>query len=141
MAYDGYRTYFNPKATGKQIVNVSRVAIVAYGILSGVFAIILQEIGLNLGWVYLFMGIVIGSAVVPIALCVTWAKASGLAAITAAIVGQVFAVATWLVVCATEFDGKINVDNLGDEYPMLAGNMVAICLSGIIMVVLSILYP
>lgn len=113
IAYDGYRTYVNPKATGQQIVNVSRVAIVAYGVLSGVFAIILQEIGLNLGWVYLFMGIVIGSAVVPIALCVTWNKTSSIAAITAAVVGQICAVITWLVVCATENDGEINVDNLG----------------------------
>lgn len=38
-----------------QIIRVSRYAIVAYGIFMGVLAIILQEIGLNLGWVYLFM--------------------------------------------------------------------------------------
>lgn len=38
-----------------QIITVSRYAIVAYGIFMGVLAIILQEIGLNLGWVYLFM--------------------------------------------------------------------------------------
>lgn len=120
---------------------MSRVAIVVYGILSGIFAIILQEIGLNLGWVYLFMGIVIGSAVVPVALSVTWSKASGTAAIIAAITGQLFAVATWLIVCATENDGEINVDNLGQDNPMLAGNLVAICLSGIVMVVLSYIFP
>lgn len=38
-----------------QIISVSRYAIVAYGIVMGVLAIILQLIGLNLGWVYLFM--------------------------------------------------------------------------------------
>lgn len=117
------------------------MAIVVYGVLSGVFAIILQEIGLNLGWVYLFMGIVIGSAVVPIALCVTWDKVSSIAAITAAVVGQICAVITWLVVCATENDGEINVDNLGQDYPMLAGNLVAICLSGIVCIVMSFIFP
>ena len=38
-----------------QIINVSRYAIIGYGVFMGVLAIILQEIGLNLGWVYLFM--------------------------------------------------------------------------------------
>ena len=33
--------------------------------------------GLNLGWVYLFMGVVIGSAVIPLWNMMTWDKASG----------------------------------------------------------------
>jgi uncharacterized membrane protein len=64
-----------------QIINVSRVVIVAYGILMGVFSIVLFEIGLSLGWVYLFMGIVIGSAVFPVYACLTWKKTSAIAAI------------------------------------------------------------
>lgn len=36
--------------------------IVAFGLLMGVLAVILFEIGLSLGWVYLFMGIAIGAA-------------------------------------------------------------------------------
>lgn len=41
------------QATGKQIVFVSRCIVVAFGVLSGVLAIILMKIGLSLGWVYL----------------------------------------------------------------------------------------
>lgn len=55
VTYDIYRTYMNPEATGDQILKVSRYVIVAYGLFSGAFAIALQYIGLNLGWVYLFM--------------------------------------------------------------------------------------
>ena len=33
--------------------------------------------GLNLGWVYLFMGVVIGSAVIPLWNMMTWDNASG----------------------------------------------------------------
>ena len=62
-------------------MNVSRYAIVGYGVFMGVIAIILNEIGLNLGWVYLFMGIIIGSAVFPIYACLTWNKTSATAAI------------------------------------------------------------
>jgi Na+/proline symporter len=48
-----YRTYINPKATGKQIVFVSRIMVCVFAVLSGVLAIILMKIGLSLGWVYL----------------------------------------------------------------------------------------
>ena len=64
-----------------QIIDQSRYAIIAYGILMGVIAIILYEIGLNLGWVYLFMGIIIGSAVFPVYCSLTWTKTSAIAAI------------------------------------------------------------
>lgn len=41
------------QATGKQIVFVSRAIVIAFGVLSGVLAIVLMKIGLSLGWVYL----------------------------------------------------------------------------------------
>ena len=56
IAYVIYREYFNPEATGKQILWVSRVVIVCFGIFMGLFSILLNVMGLNLGWVYLFMG-------------------------------------------------------------------------------------
>ena len=34
-----------------QIIRVSRYAVIVYGVFMGVLAIILQEIGLSLGWV------------------------------------------------------------------------------------------
>lgn len=40
----------------------------------GVIAIILNVIGLPLGFVYETMGVLIGSAVVPIASCLLWRK-------------------------------------------------------------------
>ena len=55
VAYDIYRQYFNPEATGEQILFVSRVVIVVFGLFMGCFSIILFELNLSLGWVYLFM--------------------------------------------------------------------------------------
>lgn len=63
----------------------------------GLLSIGLNELGLSLGWVYLFMGIVIGSAVVPVAMVLTWAKASATGAIAGAVLGQIFAIIAWLV--------------------------------------------
>lgn len=140
FSYDFYRTYINPKATGKDIIRVSRYVIVGFGVLMGVLAIILFEIGLSLGWVYLFMGIAIGGAVAPIYMCLVWSKASATGAIVGAISGTVLGLITWLVTCQG-LEGAINVDLLGGDYPMLAGNLVAIFGSLIICAVISLMNP
>jgi Na+(H+)/acetate symporter ActP len=44
------------------------------------------------------MGIVIGSAVIPIACSITWAKCSTAGAVGGAISGLIAALATWLAV-------------------------------------------
>ena len=56
FTYDVYRTYINPNARGTQIVNFSRAAVVVFGILMGVLAVLLNVAGVSLGWVYLVMG-------------------------------------------------------------------------------------
>ena len=66
VAYDIYRKYINPDATGDQILRVSRIIVVAFGLLMGCLSLVLFELGLHLGWVYLFMGVFIGSAVAPL---------------------------------------------------------------------------
>lgn len=208
-----------------QIIRISRFAIVGFGVFMGVVAIILNEIGLSLGWVYLFMGIVIGSAVFPIYSCLTWKKCTATAAIAGAplvwpllvaaaaglqhrgapraaaveertflvgppcnqevgtqtsnqhvvrkcslghsssatllvggmkavaarcppsihrragaVIGQWGALIAWLVTCQAEF-GEINVDNLGSNFPMLAGNVTALGLSLIVTTVVTLVRP
>lgn len=131
VAYDIYREYINPEATGAQILFVSRLTIVVFGLFMGCFAILLNEIGLNLGWVYLFMGIWIGSAVCPLWNMMTWDKASGTGAIVAAWSGLVLAVVSWTVAAKIQ-GGEVNVDTLGTNEVMLSGNLVAILSSGVI---------
>ena len=92
--------------------------------------------GLNLGWVYLFMGIVIGSAVIPLWNMMTWSKASGKGAIIAAWGGFVLALVAWFVGAAVE-SGSVSVSTLGSNPVMLSGNLVAILSSGLIHYVYS----
>jgi Na+/proline symporter len=131
VAYDIYREYINPDATGDDILRISRYTIVFFGIFMGCFAILLAEIGLNLGWVYLFMGVLIGSAVFPLWNMMTWKKASGTGAIIAAWGGLALALIAWLVAAQAQ-SGEITVDSLGTNEVMLSGNVVAIFSSGII---------
>ncbi|KAL4418865.1 hypothetical protein ABPG77_002621 [Micractinium sp. CCAP 211/92] len=140
FSYDFYRTYINPKASGKDIIRVSRYVIVGFGLFMGVLAIILFKIGLSLGWVYLFMGIAIGGAVAPIYMALVWSKASAAGAMTGAISGTLLGLMAWLVTCQGYY-GKINIDNLGGDYPMLAGNLTSIMSSLIICGAMSLWRP
>ncbi len=142
LSYDVYRTYINPAATGKQIINVSRFAIVLFGLFSGVLGIILNKIAITLGWLYLFMGIMIGSAVFPVAFSISWAKCSRNGAIIGAVSGLVLGLSTWLIYGATScVYGCVTVRNLGRDEIMLAGNLVSILSSGALCVIISLLNP
>ncbi len=55
---------------------------------------------MTLGWVYLFMGVLIGSAVIPVALAVTWKRVSAEGMIFGPIFGTVSGIAAWLMVAA-----------------------------------------
>merc|ERR1712193_575146 len=140
VAYDIYRTYINPEATGKQILFVSKLVIVVFGGGMGALSVLLHAIGLNLGWVYLFMGICIGSAVIPLWNLLMWDKANAAGAVAAAWLGQILAVVTWMVAASAQ-SGSISIDTLGANEPMLAGNVVAIGSSGIIHALFSLAKP
>jgi SSS family transporter len=136
VSYDIYREYFNPEATGEDILKVSRIVIVVFGLFMGAFSILLDAIGLGLGWVYLFMGIIIGSAVIPLWNLMTWDKASGKGAVIAAWTGLVLSVSSWLI-AAKITGGEVTVATLGTDQVMLSGNLVAILSSGFIHYVYS----
>jgi len=146
-SYDCYRNYINKEASGKQILMQSRIVVCVWALVMALLSIILNEIGVSLGWVYNFMGIVIGSAVVPIALVITHNALDAKWAMMAAAGGQICAVIAWLVTAATQAEengfpsGEISVDTTGILYAQLAGNCVAIGSSGIICLIGSIVSP
>ena len=138
ITYDVYRTYKNPQATGKQLLKVSRGVIVAFGLGMGALAVVLLGMGLSLGFVYLAMGILIGSAVIPIALTIIWNRTTRAGAVAGALIGVCLSLTTWTSVAASEANGVIDIASLGGAFPMLYGNVVAILSSGLICIVISL---
>ena len=134
ITYDIYRTYVNPKASGKKLVKISRITIVGFGLGMGGLAVVLLHMGLSLGFVYLAMGIIIGAAVVPIALTILWRRTNRVAATAGAVIGLMVAVTTWVTTAASlpEFGGEINLASLGHNYSMLFGNVAGILTGGAI---------
>ncbi|KZO98314.1 urea transporter [Calocera viscosa TUFC12733] len=141
MTYDVYKRYVNPLATEQQILNMGHYMVAFFALVMGFCGLIFFYIGVSMGWLYLFMGTFLGSAVVPIALCITWSKANKMGCIVGAVGGLALGVMSWLVATAKLNDNVINVVTSGGNYPMLTGNLVAIAVGGIIAVVWSLLAP
>jgi len=141
LTYDIYKRYFNPKATESQVLAVSHASVALFAVIMGLLGLIFFYIGISMGWLYTFMGVILGSAVVPIALAITWKKANKWGCIGGAIAGFVAGIVAWLVTTATLNNSVINVTTSGGDYEMLAGNLAAIGVGGIIATVASYVWP
>ncbi|TPX65724.1 hypothetical protein SpCBS45565_g04923 [Spizellomyces sp. 'palustris'] len=138
--YDIYKTYIKPSATSKDIIRVAHITTVGFGCFMGVLAIVLNEIGVSLGYLYLLMGVLLSPAVFPIAFTLTWRKQTATGAIAGAITGFVCGVSLWLIVTKAYY-GEINIDTTGGNYPMLAGNLASLIMSGIVSTAVSLYRP
>lgn len=138
VTYDVFRTYVNPSATGRQLMRVSRYTIMVFGVGMGMLAFILFQLGLSLQYVYLMMGILIGSAVAPISLAILWDRIGRRTATSGAVFGLMAGVSGWLA-AAYLMHGEITVSSTGSILPMLTGNVLSIttslsiCLTGSLM--------
>lgn len=79
-------------------------------------------------YVYLLMGVLIGSAVIPIAYCLVWSKCTAKAAIIGAVSGLCLAVMSWLVTAKTLY-GEISLASTGTHpHSNVPGNNHILCL-------------
>lgn len=138
--YDIYRTYLKPSASGRELIRISRISIIAFGVLIGVLVSALFHIGLSLQYVYLTMGIIIGSSVIPITMALVWKKTNKNAIIAGALTGLSLGICTWMVTAYTIY-GEISIHSTGEYMPLLIGNITSIMSGGIISITISILKP
>ncbi|XP_078182719.1 urea-proton symporter DUR3-like [Carex rostrata] len=138
--YDIYRTYINPDANGKQILNISRGVMLGFGCFMGVLAVMLNVVGVSLGWMYLAMGVLIGSAVLPIAFLLLWRKANAIGAMAGTILGCILGIITWLTMTKVLY-GRVDLDTTGRDAPMLVGNLMSILVGGLVHAVFSFWQP
>lgn len=70
--YDLYRTYIKPDASGRSLVWMSHCIVCAYAIFIASFSVGLWYAGISMGYLYLMMGVIVSSAVLPLTLTLTW---------------------------------------------------------------------
>ncbi|KAI0838154.1 Na+/solute symporter [Hypoxylon sp. FL0890] len=125
FTYDLYRTYFKPDASGRRLIYMSHVIVVAYALFISTFSVGLYYAGISMGYLYLMMGCIISSAVIPATLTLVWKGQNKWAAALSPIFGLAFALIAWLVTARKEC-GALDVTCTGSNNPMLAGNVVAL---------------
>lgn len=123
--YDIYQAYICREAKGKRLVWVSHMACIVYAIVMASFATGLYYAGIGMGYLYLLMGVIISSAVLPGALTLLWKDQNWVAAAASPPLGLVVALIAWLVTAKSEY-GELTVDTTGANNPMLAGNVAAL---------------
>ncbi|KAG6834308.1 hypothetical protein H0H93_010577, partial [Arthromyces matolae] len=148
LTYDVYKRYINPSATEGQIMRVSHYMASFSSTSASPWAGSTYEKLPRVSFLtpthiinQTFMGVVLGSAVVPIALCVTWSKASKWGCIVGSVGGFFSGIIAWLVTTSCLNGRVINVTTSGGDYEMLAGNLASIGVGGIIAVAWSLVSP
>jgi SSS family transporter len=128
---DIYRHSINPKASSEKLLHVSRWITLGFGLAMGVFSILLFYLGVSLGFVYMAMGIFVSAAVIPVALGLTWKRATNEGAFFGTLFGMIGGIIVWIV-SAYLSTGHVNINSLGQLYPMLFGNLAVFIFSGMI---------
>jgi len=107
------------------LLRVSKFFTAVFAIFMGFLAVFLQTLGFSLGWVYMSMGVIIGSAVGPASLTILMETANGFFIGAGAIGGLILGVLGWTIKAAVD-NGSVSYDTLGQDWPWVVGNLCAI---------------
>ena len=140
FTFDVYKTYLVPNASPRHIHIVTHLTVVAWALIMAAFGVIWNAANISLGWLFLMMGIIVAPAVFPIFGSLVWSKTNGWACVAGMLSGLGLGIMAWMVTTQCLYS-KITVDTTGMEYPNLAGNLVSLCVSTIVTVVLSLIWP
>lgn len=125
---------------GVILLRVSKFFTAVFAIFMGFLAVFLQTLGFSLGWVYMSMGVIIGSAVGPASLTILMETANGFFIGAGAIGGLILGVLGWTIQAALD-NGSVSYNTLGQDWPWVVGNLCAIFGGLLIAGVGSLIYP
>jgi SSS family transporter len=139
--YDVYRTYIKPDASGKQLVSAAHISVVGFGLFVAVLATALNYVGVTVGWLLSFLGILLTPEVSAVAYTLFWPKMTKLSLIIGCPLATATGVASWIGATYHFADGVINKDTLMATEATFIGNFVALASGAIYIAVISLLKP
>ncbi|OBA24385.1 Na+/solute symporter [Metschnikowia bicuspidata var. bicuspidata NRRL YB-4993] len=139
FTYDIFRTYIDPKASGKKLIIMSHASVIVFAYVMAGFAIGLYYAGISMGYLYELMGVIIGGAVLPSALTLLSKNQNWTAATFTPPIATGLAIMLWLVCTKSKF-GSVTVDTTFEDDSMLTGNVVALLSPLIIVPVLTLAF-
>merc|ERR1719163_2712112 len=125
---------------GVILLRVSKFFTGVFAIFMGFLAVFLQTLGFSLGWVYMSMGVIIGSAVGPASLTILMETANGKFIGGGAVGGLILGLFGWCVKAHADSE-EISYDSLGKDWPWVVGNLCAIIGGLLIALVGSLVQP
>ena len=139
--YDIYKIYINPKATGKQLIRVSHIAVCVFSLIMAALSIVFNYVGVNTGWLLSFVGIILLPEVGAITLMLFWKRLSKLGLIIGAPLGTVSGIVCW--VCSTYAFGEhiVSKSTLSIPKATFIGNIVSLFSAPLYMVAITLLDP
>jgi len=125
---------------GKILLRVSKFFTAVFAIFMGFLAVFLQTLGFSLGWVYMSMGVIIGSAVGPASLTILMERANSFFIGAGAVGGLILGVMGWAIKAHVDND-YVAYETLGQDWPWVVGNLCAIIGGLLISLVGSLIMP
>ena len=126
LTYNFYQSYINPKATGKQLLRFSNFVVPGFAVVASGIAAGLNHAGFSVSFLVTISGILVDSAIVPMACTIMWAKQSKFAVIASPTISSACAIVAWLLT-ARSTEGVITIATLSTNLPLVAGNMCSLC--------------
>lgn len=139
FSYDIFRTYIDPKASGRKIMVMSHTLVVVFSYVMAGFAIGLYYAGVGMGYLYELMGVIIGGGVLPAALTLLSTRQNWAAATFTPPIATGLAIMLWLV-CTKSQEGSLTYNTTFADNPMLTGNVVALLSPLVIVPVLTLAF-
>jgi hypothetical protein len=125
LTYDFYHAYIQPKASGKQLIRFSHYVVVGFGIVVAAIAAGLNHAGFSVNYLTTCIGIIVDSAIVPMACTLLWKKQSTIAFVLSPVLSSCAAIIAWLVTAHANY-GAVTLATTSENLPLVAGNMMSL---------------
>lgn len=139
--YDIYRAYIKPDATGKELVRAAHISVISFGLFMAVLSVVFNYIGVTVGWLLSFLGIVLTPEASAVVLTIFWPRLTKLSLLVGTPLGTITGIACWIGSTYHYADGIIDRDTLMTTEATFIGNITALLSTPIYMVVLAYLKP
>jgi Na+/proline symporter len=139
--YDIYRTYIKPTATGKELIKISHFSVIGFGIFMGILSVIFNYIGVTVGWLLKFIGIILSPEVGAVTLMLFWPKMTKQSLLIGAPLGTITGVLCWIGSSYAFGDHNINKNTLMIAKATFIGNIAAVFSAPLYIFIISMIKP
>lgn len=135
--YDVYRGYINPNASGKKLVAMSHICTIGFSLFISCVSVIFNYVGVTVGWLITFYGIILAPGVAILTLSLFWKKTSSFGCTYGAPLATLCGIACWIGSAQAE-SGFVNKTSLMGSQALLIGNYVSMGSAFIFISILSL---